>query len=583
MSDPSETIRKMAVNVLREVDFFHTHLRQRQVSTWNLQWHFEQLGFQREGPVGYLVVSSGGREIPYVLCRSGNPGQGANADYLSYKAPLGKLASLKVGESAMIGLRRHPHSLPTPTEFVLVAKGLFRTRVQDAVENFLSPPLPEVYIPSLRDLLSGKFSFADKRPRKRPAIQAISLRDQVVVDGQQDPLFRLPIDTTLAISGSPGTGKTTVMIKRLATKTSRGALVQAGELNEADQVDHLFEPERSWMLFTPTELLKNYVKESLGREGMAATDQTVRIWNDYREEIARDCFRLLKVGKHSGAFRCIAEHEQASVSDDSIRLLLSRFEDALQNSDIEQRAEGRIRKRKRAALVRKGDSESSISTALAAASAPSVGQRLSEYVRLVPKYYKLFRRRNPLLAKFYGGKPKPDSITDHELDVLILIILKRFRKDLTPQLLRGETTLGSPDLDRISELLRTVVAVDEATDFSSVQLACMQALTHPRFNSFTLCGDLMQRLTGYGLAQWESLNAVMPAVRVEMLSRSYRQSPRLLAVATDLYKMSVGHPAPFSSAYDESDYEQIPPLLLEEAADPGKLVSWLCGRIIETF
>lgn len=154
---------------------------------------------------------------------------------------------------------------------------------------------------------------------------------------------------------------------------------------------------------------------------------------------------------------------------------------------------------------------------------------------------------------------------------------------MNSQLLGAGDPLGHPELDRIASLLRTIVAVDEATDFSSVQLACMHALAHPRFNSFTLCGDLMQRLTSYGLSQWESLNALIPNVRVEVLSRSYRQSPRLLSVAADLYTMSVGKPAPFTSAYDESEYEQIPPLLLENAADVGKLAAWLCDRVIEIF
>ena len=111
----------------------------------------------------------------------------------------------------------------------------------------------------------------------------------------------------------------------------------------------------------------------------------------------------------------------------------------------------------------------------------------------------------------------------------------------------------------------------------------MYALTHPRFNSLTLCGDLMQRLTDYGLAQWNSLNALIPGIQVESLRRCYRQSPRLLAVASELYQLTVGQPAPFISAYDESNYDQIPPLLLEYAAGLEPLAKWLCERIIEIY
>ncbi len=438
----TESVHKLAEEVLQEVEYFQAHLQRASIAARTAEGYSAQLGFQREGPVGYLRAKSGDKEFRYVLCRSGNPGVGgANGLYLSYKAPVGRLASLSVGQSVMIPLRDHPTLPPTPTEYVLIAKDLFRTQSNDAVENQISPPLPELYVPSLRDLLSGKFSLEDKRPRKRPAIEAISLRDQIVVDTQQDPLFRLPMAMTLVISGSPGTGKTTVMIKRIAMKTSQEDLLQAGELSANERVDHLFVAEKSWVLFTPTELLKNYIKESLGREGMAATEQTVRIWKDYRNEIARDFFRLLKVGKRPGAFRRVAETEQVPVRDDKIRLLLSRFEEALQRSDIERRVEQRIEKQRNAALARKKDVDASVSAAPNASQPTTVSQRLVEYLRLVPKYYKLFRRRNSLINEFYRTKPKAASITDHELDIVILVILRRFRLQLTPQLLRGDDSL----------------------------------------------------------------------------------------------------------------------------------------------
>ena len=47
--------------------------------------------------------------------------------------------------------------------------------------------------------------------------------------------------------------------------------------------------------------------------------------------------------------------------------------------------------------------------------------------------------------------------------------------------------------------MKGVVAVDEATDFSLWELVAMSSLSHPLFNSVTLSGDLMQRLTNKGI------------------------------------------------------------------------------------
>ena len=569
-----ELVRSFATEVLSEVDYFCGQIRHARIPPAIQRGLAELIAFRSEGPIGYLKAKSGDEVSTYVLCRSGNPGgRGVRGDYLSRKAPMGALASLAVGDSITISLPGDHPALPRRLQdFTLLAKDLFRTHGRDAVENYTCPahPLPTRYVPSLRDLISGAFTFDDPRARKRPAIEAISLRDQPVVDAQQDPLVRWRIDIPLVIDGAPGTGKTTVLINRLDLKTSPDSLVAAGELATEERSSSLFNNERLWVLFTPTELLSNYLKDSLGQAGLAASGQTVRIWSDYRTEIARDFLRLLKVGRSQASFRRVAEHEQQAVSDATILNLFSRFQQALAQSDIEQRIEQRLAKRKRPA-------------ASAAPPAPTAEQRLVQRLNLIPKYYKVFRRRNPLIAGFYRGKPKPDSITDHELDVVILVMLTHFRAQLGPQLRRGDAALGHPYLDRISQLLHTVVGVDEATDFSSVQLGCMYALTQPRFNSLTLCGDLMQRLTDYGVAQWSSLNALIPGILVESLRRCYRQSPRLLAVAAELYQLTVGQPAPFISAYDESDYDQIPPLLRERTGGLEALAKWLCERIIEIY
>jgi hypothetical protein len=55
-------------------------------------------------------------------------------------------------------------------------------------------------------------------------------------------------------------------------------------------------------MFTPTELLKLYVKEAFNREGIPASDLRIRTWSDYRRELARSRLGILRTATGSGSF-----------------------------------------------------------------------------------------------------------------------------------------------------------------------------------------------------------------------------------------------------------------------------------------
>jgi hypothetical protein len=40
-------------------------------------------------------------------------------------------------------------------------------------------------------------------------------------------------------------------------------------------------------MFTPTDLLQQYLKEAFSRENVPASDLRIKTWSDYRRELAR--------------------------------------------------------------------------------------------------------------------------------------------------------------------------------------------------------------------------------------------------------------------------------------------------------
>jgi transposase len=81
------------------------------------------------------------------------------------------------------------------------------------------------------------------------------------LDQYQDEIFRLPLRKQLFILGPAGTGKTTTLIRRLGQKLDTAYLEpEERDLIQAISASGGSSHRDSWLMFTPTELLKQYLK-----------------------------------------------------------------------------------------------------------------------------------------------------------------------------------------------------------------------------------------------------------------------------------------------------------------------------------
>ena len=687
-----------------------------------------------------VVLDEGDEKRTYYVCRampvSGFP------KLVSYLAPLGRMASLSVGDEL---------KLPNGDVFKILEKAKLSPKILadgwDSLDTVIeATQFGPHTIQSLRALLTevGEYAHEDILGQvlaeesvsaniikgvRRSVITNMGLRDQPVLDQYQDEIFRLPLDKRLLILGPPGTGKTTTLIRRLGQKLKTGFL-EDGEQRLVEMVAsaHGIAHANSWLMFTPTELLKQYLKEAFAREGVPASDMRIRTWQDYRHELARNAFGVLKTASGAGTFvlkdglTSLSEaafnsptqwfddfnayqrsayvqelrnaatvlndakkpevqkhgarlHEILSRAGDgalepmfgslavevakvqalvtrlkdgsdakikaALNLQLNRNRDFLDELarviDLPQQAQaidvdeqddayadddeyataprtGRtasinafmeaVRAEARAFVLNGTFSKASRNgkiiewlgdRALSEADRTEVGSSLlvqasakrfvnpvKRYVDDMSKRYGAFRRERQQQSTWYRNDGfGPRDIHPLELDVVLLAIL-RAAGDLIsrPNVLRDIDTPAWSSLQSILKYYRNQILVDEATDFSPIQLASMAALAHPRLRSFFACGDFNQRLTTWGARSINDLKWIFADFDIREITVSYRHSKQLNDLARAMIR-AVGGTEQIVSLPTHVESMGVAPALLEHAGDKSIVVSWLADRIRE--
>jgi len=284
------------------------------------------------------VADEDGKQHIYYVCRAE---QGmVNLNLVSYGTPIGRLASLPPGSGLL---------LPNGTVVEVLERAILRPKLTnvgwDSIDSVIEgDSYGPLTIKSFREMLEGVPSdeliedlvaqvlAEDSELQnilvgiRHRTITKMELRDQPILDQYQDEIFRLPISSRLLILGPPGTGKTTTLIRRLGQKLNPAFLDEdEKDLVKVASADGVLPHNQSWLMFTPTELLKQYVKEAFAREDIPAPENRIKTWSDYRHELGRRVLGILRTASTRGIF--VLKPSLDSIMEETQKSMIAWFDD----------------------------------------------------------------------------------------------------------------------------------------------------------------------------------------------------------------------------------------------------------------
>ena len=214
---------------------------------------------------------------------------------------------------------------------------------------------------------------------------------------------------------------------------------------------------------------------------------------------------------------------------------------------------------------------------------------IANILREIPMIYKRHRREqlnskatnwNLTILEELVKKDKNSRIHPEE-QALLLSFVNGIILKLAKSFQKQYNDINHPYINAFKNHCKPVIGIDEATDFSIIDLIAINSFGHPELSSVTLSGDLMQRMTSDGLTSWQDFTEVIPNSEIKDLKVSYRQSPTLLALAKAIYQKSTGQTANYESYIEKSDTEPKPLMFVSKNEDDKP--QWIADRILEIY
>lgn len=214
---------------------------------------------------------------------------------------------------------------------------------------------------------------------------------------------------------------------------------------------------------------------------------------------------------------------------------------------------------------------------------------VANVLREIPMTYKKFRREqlaqnnesydllvlDELVKKDKNSRIHPDE------QAFLLLFVNTVCYKLAKGFKRQYDSLSHPYINAHKSNCKPVIGIDEATDFSLIDLLAISSFGHPSISSITLSGDVMQRMTVDGLKSWEDFIELNPKTEIGDLEISYRQSFTLCELAKLIYEKATGKEARFKSYLEKDETEPKPLLVVSD--DEDEKLNWIAERIIEIY
>jgi len=288
-----------------------------------------------------------GKEQEVYILRGPNPTE-IPFRTASNNSPLAGLASLKPGDGELVVIKMKERDLLVSEVVTFRPIREEVSRKWDSIDTRIETEKSGTFsIPSLLN-----YNFAKSKNTEDPWLDendsfdiidgfrkelrtGFGLRDQPIPDKVQRDISRLPLNITCFVSGPAGTGKTTTLIRRLGQTTDLKHRGDEAELRLIQKVEqNTGRPhDTNWIMFSPTDLLKEYVKEAFARENQTAPSERLRTWDSFRRELARDILKLIRSANRRSGFILIDDSSYLNIRPQEISVWFDDFDEFRRSRD----------------------------------------------------------------------------------------------------------------------------------------------------------------------------------------------------------------------------------------------------------
>lgn len=507
----------------------------------------------------------------------------------SYRSPIGRLAALDIGDNEYVELPKQQ------IECTLLQKNEFfpfkPENIWDAEAIMFFENKVFFQEPSLRKLKATYInneiridqqsidkiviqSFEKQQKLKKEIIDSMNLRDKPILDKIQDEIFRELPNKQLVIMGPPGTGKTTTLIKKLGKNLDE----------KYSQLE-----DKSWYMFTPTELLKSYLKEAFNREGIPAPDNNVFIWHNFIQPVAREVIKILNTCNSKGFILTDKEYLQKiesaylkdiyivfinyvlkyysvrfsklvndtiykidNIKNEILNCNLPYISKIISNFDLTKIKKIEKFNNRLEAISHLINCISDLNNDLISMikqlnNEPHLGysqdiqkfayNKLQEMAKLMQNlantinadiFIEKIKYAYAYFKKEFKTKYYIDDSDNKNISHNELdIIVLAYLQFYNWFAQRNMLSKKKVINDGIEKLHRAQIFVDEITDFSPIQIRIMSQLFSDSNKTFVGAGDFGQRLTNNGISSITDLQWAIPSVLIRKIEIPYRQSKQL--------------------------------------------------------